>query len=115
MNLISTITNDPNQTMTIILDDGSSMDFTLRYVAGLKGWYYSFTWGAFSFLNRRLVVNPNMLRIYKGILTFGLACYTKDNYEPIYIDDFSSGRAQFYTLNQIDVDNYEQQLSNAKV
>ena len=115
MKLINSVTDDPNQIMSVVLEDGSSLALTLTYIAGLKGWYYSFTWGSYSVYNRRIVKGINAIRALRGILPFGIFVDTTDGYEPIYIDDFSKGRATLYTLSQTDVDSAEQQLSDAKV
>jgi hypothetical protein len=103
MNLISAITNDANQSMRIVLDDGSKVDFSLSYKSGQQGWFFSITYAGFSIKNRRMVNSPNLLRNFKNILPFGLACTVSDNLEPIYQDDFSSQRVLLYVLNESDL------------
>lgn len=107
MKIITSFTTDPFQKLALILDDGSKVDFSLQYITNQLGWYYSFTYGSFAVNNRRLVTSPNMIRAFRGFLPFGLAVTTTDGLEPIYIDDFISGRASFYLLNSEDVADVE--------
>jgi hypothetical protein len=118
MTWINTITSDPYQVMTLKLDNGETIEFTLRYLTNQQGWYYSFTYGAFSINNRALVCSPNLLRAFRHILPFGLACTTEpapdgQMYEPIFKDDFSSKRAKFFLLNANDVADVESVITNA--
>ena len=103
MTWINTITNTANQGMTLKLPNGDKISFDLIYMPQNQGWYYSFTYGNFSISNKRIVTGVNMLRAFRNILPFGFACVTKDGYEPIYIDDFTSGRANFYLLDSTDI------------
>jgi hypothetical protein len=111
MNKINSLTGDANQSMTLKLEDGTFVNFTLSYFSSQDGWYYSLSYGNFSLSNRRLVVNPNLLRAYRNILPFGIACNTTDGYEPIFQNDFSSGRASFFLLNSSDVIAVEEYLN----
>ena len=103
MRLINTITADPNQNFLVVLDDGTKIGMALRYSANQKGGFYSVTYGAFSDANRRMVNSPNMLRQFRGIIPFGLACTVSDGYEPVFIQDFVSGRVQLFVLTQAEV------------
>jgi hypothetical protein len=106
--LIDSITKDPNQIVTIVLEDGSRITLTLVYKENQRGWFSSISYGTiFNVNNRRIVSSPNMLRAFRGIINFGLACVISDGYEPVFVDDFSTGRAKLYTLNQTDVDFVE--------
>jgi hypothetical protein len=104
---INTLTNDPNQTLTLKIPTGDQITFKLRYMESNKGWYFSFTYGSFSINNQRIVVGYNMLRKFRELLPFGFACTTSDNYEPIFKDDFSSGRAKFFLLDASDLNSVE--------
>lgn len=94
------ISSDPTQQYTLALPDGTQVTFSIRFSPNQKGWFYSLTATNWESLNRRLVVSQNMLRQYRNILAFGLACFTTDGYEPIYQDDFLTGRAKLYLLTQ---------------
>lgn len=108
MKRITSISDDAIQKMTVILDDGSKVGITLEYIAANKGWYVSFDYGDVLTINkRRVVAGPNMLRAFRNTIPFGIACLTSDRLEPIYKNDFTTGRAAFYVLNPEDVQTVE--------
>jgi hypothetical protein len=108
MNLIDSITSDANQEINVVLDNGTRIVLTIIYKTNQSGWFYSISYGSiFNVNNRRVVTSPNMLRAFRDILPFGLACATDDGSEPVFIDDFSTGRAKMYSLNETDIANVE--------
>jgi hypothetical protein len=48
-----------------------------------------------------------MLRAFRNILPFGLACTVADGMEPVFLTDFSEGRASIYLLQAEDIDTVE--------
>ncbi len=103
MRQINSLTNDASQQLTLILEDGTKVSMSIRYVENQSGWFYSLTYGDFSVNNRRLVNSPNMLRAFREFLGFGLMCTVLDGFEPVFQDDFTSGRVTLYTLNAQDI------------
>lgn len=112
MTLIDSITDQPNQKIGLILEDGSKISMSLIYRSNQQGWFYTIE-GVFD--NRRIVTSPNMLRAFRDILSFGLACATSDGYEPVFVDDFSTGRAKLYLLNAADLALVESEIIGAFV
>lgn len=112
MKQISSITNDPRQRHRVLLPDSTVVDILMEYKKNQQGWFCSIAYEGLSFLNRRLVLSPNMLRQFKNLIPFGLACNTSDGYEPNFQDDFSNGRAQLYLLNSDDVAQVESDIIN---
>jgi len=100
---VDIITNSPLQTMILKLESGQNLNLSLRYSYNQSGWFYSFTYGAYSVNNKRMVNSTNMLRAIRNLIPFGLACLMKDLYEPVFINDFQNGRATLYTLSPSDV------------
>ncbi len=108
MRQITAFTSDPTQNITLILDDGAKVAFAMRYVTNQAGWFADITYGdTVLCTGRRLVTSPNLLRAFRGIIPFGIAITVSDGLEPIYIDDFSNGRAIFFLLNEADVAGVE--------
>ena len=107
MTWINTITDYPNQVLTLVLPGGTNIQFSLWYSDGQQGWLYSFTYGTFSISNKRIVVGANLLRAFRNLLPFGIAVTTTDGYEVINLNDFSSGRASLYLLDASDVAEVE--------
>ncbi len=111
MKQINSFTQGSAQNLTMILDGGSKITFSISYFPNQSGWFYSFTYGDFTVNNRRLVTSPNMIRQFRGFLPFGFAVTCRDGNEPVFIDDFVSGRVQFYLLDQADVAAVEAQIT----
>lgn len=109
MTKLDSLTADPKQSLKIPVETGELVTLTLEFVASQRGWFYSIEYQGWTGVSRRRLVNsPNMLRQFRGVIPFGLACYVTDGQEPIFIDDFSSGRAQVYLLeNETDKDTME--------
>ena len=111
MKKITMLTGDPRQSVKVGLDDGSKVSLDLWYSEMQQGWFYDLTRDEFSLQGRRLVVSPNMVRQFKEIVPFGLACFSTDGYEPVFIDDFTSGRVSVYVLDEDDVETAEQGIA----
>lgn len=92
------LTADAKQNMKILSPDGAPIDLTLEYRQQQRGWFFSLTYLTFSLLNRRLVISPNMLRQFQGVIPFGIAANSTDGGEPVFKDDFLTGRVTLYIL-----------------
>ena len=114
-NQIVNFTADPNQNIIIALSDGTSLNMNLNYYAGQRGWFFSFNYNNNQFIvnNRRIVTSPNMLSAFTNIIEFGFAVTVSDGYEPVYLDDWASGRASFYILEYSDVLTIRNSIINA--
>lgn len=112
MNLIQQITNDPRQKQTLILPDGSSMDFVIEYKPQQLGWFIvNLTYKLFSVGNIRIVTSPNILHQFKNQIPFGIACFVTENQEPTTLQDFATGRATLFMLTADEVLFYSEVLS----
>lgn len=111
MLIVETITDSPRQTMYIRLENGNSFTFNLFYSQNQNGWFYDVIYNNFKLYGRRLVVSLNLLRAFRGFIPFGISIGTIDGYEPIYLDDFISGRAKMAILNESEVSSVEDLIS----
>lgn len=107
MKKITALTNDAKQSVNLVLDSGARVSMQINFIPNQVAWYYSLTYGTFNVNNMRLVNSPNMLRKFRNIIPFGIACTVLDGYEPIFQSDFTSGRATLYLLNQTDLTSTE--------
>ena len=112
MKLIQNVTADPTQQQTLILDDGTRIDFTMYFRPMMYGWFFEkLVYGDFVLNSSRIVTSPNMLQQYKNVIPFGIACYTSDKQEPKLLQDFSSGYAKLYLLSAAEVIQLSEYLS----
>ena len=111
MTVVNTITDQPKQTMVIQNADGTSITLTLYYRVQQYAWFYDISWDGlnppFKRTGQQLVVNPNILRTARNILTFGLSVMTTDGADPAAQDDFSSGYATMALLSPAEVQTVE--------
>lgn len=92
MQQIDGLTTYPNQQLTLKLLDGSILKMTLIFLESQNGWFFkNLDWNNGQWIEngRRITTHPNMLRQYKNIIPFGLACYTINNREPTQQQDFT--------------------------
>lgn len=107
MYYVDVINDNASQIMSLVLDNGKNVNLKIRYSANQKGWFYDLSYLDFNLYGRRIVTSQNMLRQFKNFIPFGIAILTTDGYEPIFIDDFKTKRANMYVLNQEDVQTVE--------
>lgn len=107
MNVVTGLTDQPNQHSTLILADGSTVDLTLFYRPQQLGWFYNLSWSSptinFILNGMRLATSPNFLRQYKNQIPFGLMLVTAGNAEPLNQTDLSDGTCTLVLLNAADV------------
>lgn len=106
-NLIANLTNFGDQSTILQLPDGTTATLELIYQGATERWIFNLTYGSFSANGVGLCTYPNVLRQWKEILPFGLACVTNNQTDPFDINDFSSGRVQLYLLTEEDVAEIE--------
>jgi hypothetical protein len=107
MKLIDNITDQAYQTIHIVMDDSTVIDMNLKYLPAQQRWAYDITYGDKSIKGNILCNHPNLLRQWRRILPFGLACSVADGTEPILIDDFTSGRVQIHLLTGDEIEYVE--------
>jgi hypothetical protein len=115
MNQIQNITDDPFQSQTIILPDGSSLYMELSFRQNQISWFFNtLKWNTtpgFEVHGLRVTCNPNILRQWKNKLNFGMACFSADNREPNQKEDFATGASGLYILTAAEVLAYEDYLA----
>lgn len=112
MQQITSITSEPRQRMTLVLENNETVDFLLYYLPRQQGWFYDFTYNNLTCKGSKVTLSPNALRQFKRIIPFGIAFMTDDYVEPFSIDDFSSGRVSMYILNDDEVKQIESEVYN---
>lgn len=103
MKLITGISSDYKQRSMLQLDDGTTVYLNLVYIEQQTGWFVDILWESKQINGLRLTTSPNLLYKWKNVIPFGLMLLTNTNAEPLNLDDFSTGTAQLYLLNQDDM------------
>ncbi len=104
---VNQITNDPLQSQSLVLPDGTTIEVTLYFIQQQVGWFFrSLTYGDFVITGMRITNSPNMMHQYRNLIPFGIACYSNNDREPTQIQDFSSGASVLYILTAAEVAAY---------
>ncbi len=107
MFLIQKITTAPLQKQTLFLEDGTTFSITLYFQPMQQCWLIqNLTYLDFVLNGLRLTSQPNLLFQWANKLPFGLFCLVKGNREPSLQQDFASGNARLFVLNQAEKDAY---------
>ena len=112
MDIITSLTEYPNQKHTIVLENNNSADMILLYNARMQAWFINLSFEDFEVNGIKVVLTPNLLRQFRYKLPFGLAIYAEDFVEPFEIEAFYSGRVKIGILNSEEVDEVETEIYN---
>lgn len=104
---ITSLTNNPKQEFTVLLNNADTLTLNFEYKPNQLGWFFGFTYNNETYSNIRLTTSYNVLRAYRNWLPFGLRCDTIDNEEPMGLDDFTSEYAQIYIIPKEELDAIE--------
>jgi len=107
MRFLNKITADASQKFFLTGNPGQRITMTLRFLPTQSQWLMDIEYNDFVARGIHVTSSPNMLRNYKNVIPFGMACVVADGLDPLYIDDFSEGRAAMYLLNASDVQTVE--------
>ena len=99
---ITSIIATPDQTFQTSLADGSILRFELFFRPRIPAFFVNITWGNFTINGLKLCQSINLLWQFRS-LPFGLCISLNDGTEPYLIDDFTTGRAQFFILEKSDL------------
>lgn len=103
MNLLGGLTDQPKQTTTIVLADGTRATLALEYRPNQLAWFYDLEWEGLAINGCRLVASPNIVREFRLRIPFGLAVITAGNIDPTDQEAFVNGSASVYLLDAQDV------------
>ncbi len=103
MNQIDNISAQAKQTTDIILDDGSTLSLALAYNPATERWVMDVNHPLLQVLGINIDNFPNLLRQWRNLINFGLACISLTGEDPTDISDFVNGNATLYVLNAADV------------
>lgn len=105
MKAITNVSNDAHQKAVVLLEDGTSVVFTLDFFPSTQRWILGVERDTFSIKSIAICVHPNLLRSYRRVIPFGISCVASDGVDPFDINDFSSGRIKLYLLDNTSGEN----------
>lgn len=100
---INKITTDPQQQITLTGIPGASINLTLRFMPRIRQWIFGVVYNTTSIQGIAVTTSPNMLRQFRRVLPFGIACLTASGLDPFQVTDFSNQASNLYLLNAEDV------------
>lgn len=104
---INSLGSEPKQRITLLTEDNTKIVLDFEYKANQLGWFFGFEYEGQQYSNIRLTTSYNILRAYRSWLPFGLMCLTVDNFEPMDLNDFSTGYASVFVLTKEDINGIE--------
>ena len=107
---INHLTSDPQQQANLTGIPGVSIGLTLRFMPRVQRWIMGLTYGTESIQGIAVTTSPNMLRQYRNIIPFGIACLTASGLDPYTVNDFANQASNLYLLNAADVAAIEAEL-----
>lgn len=110
MRYIDRITDTARQRLRLTGNEDQIVTMVLRYMPSQQAWYADFIYEEFSVYGVQVVASPNLLRGYKNKIPFGITVTTETGIDPYKIDDFLSGRAKMFLMNETDVSQFEEAL-----
>jgi hypothetical protein len=101
------LTTQPKQQIAFVLPDGSQVSMLLQYRPQQMGWFFDLTWQNITINGGRLACFPNILRQWRNLLPFGLACVTNTGSEPLNLADLADGTILLVVLSSDDLVSIE--------
>lgn len=103
MTLVDNLTAFSDQTSDLILEDGTVANVRFKFDGATERWRLDVTYGTHILNGIGLCCFPNILRQWRKVIPFGLACVAAGQVDPFRSVDFSTGRVKMYLLNATDV------------
>lgn len=110
MLLIRNLTNDSMQQFVLDGIPGIQVSVLLRFMPRTEIWNMDISYADFTAQGIPLVCGPNLLRQWRNIIPFGIACTSPYFLDPYTINDFIDGNATLYLLDASDVAAVEAEL-----
>lgn len=110
MLLINSLTDDPMQQFVLDGIPGVQINATLRFMPRIQNWIMGITWNDFIAQGIPVLCGPNILRQWRNIIPFGIACTNINQLDPYTLNDFSGGNSSLYLLDSSDIGEVESQF-----
>lgn len=91
---IDNLKSTANQTSTATLADGSTVTLTFKYRPTIQRWTVDVLYKNFIANGVGLSTHPNLLRIWRDVIPFGLQVVTVDGTDPFMASDLDTSGGQ---------------------
>lgn len=108
--IIDNLTGFADQVSELQLPDQTVASMELIYNGTTERWVLNLIYNGVSYNSIGLCCFPNVLRAWRKILPFGIACVTSDGTDPFDINDFTTGRVTLFLLTSAEVQQVETEL-----
>ena len=113
MERITNLTASVKQQMQLTLENNDTADFFLHYNARMQAWFFDFSYGEITAKNLKVCLHPNILRVFRKAIPFGISFMATNLVEPFQVTSFSSGACSMYLLNAEEVQQLEETIYNS--
>ena len=96
-------TDDVKQELALTLDTGEEIKLKIFYLVAFQGFYLiSYTYNNVEkYVNLRVCLTPfGILSQFENLLPFDILCYSADGVEPVYLNDFQTGRVKLTLVSK---------------
>lgn len=107
INLVNKINDQPMQRVFLTGNPGQRIIMDLRFLPTQSLWTADFSLGDFSVEGICVTASPNILRNYRNIIPFGVMVLTDNGQDPRGLDDFNTGYARIYLMDQEETNRIE--------
>lgn len=100
---INSLTNDPMQQFSLTGISGVQIGALIRFMPRIQQWLLNVSFGSVQINGIPIVSSPNLLRQWRNLIPFGLACANKYYLDPYTVNDFVNGASSLFLLDSDDV------------
>ena len=111
MRILDGIAAYPRQVVRVAIDGGSYARFRFRFHPRVEQWNLDVSWQDQEVNGIRIVASPNMLSQYASRFPFGVLVQVSDGLEPMFINDFVSGRVLIAILSEAEANEIAELFS----
>ncbi len=101
---ITEITDDYKQSFFLESENKERFKLELFYTIAQESWYFNFTYKDITINSQKLITDFDILKQYKNIIPFSLACINENAIDPAFLDSFIDGTTQLFILSRDEVD-----------
>jgi len=111
MQELTELTNEANQEHIVKVITGELFTLQLFYLHRSESWYANIIYNDVVLNGIKINQSINVLRQYKNILPFGIACYSDYNTDPFLLEDFAQDNYFLSILTSNEVVELENKIA----